>query len=103
EAAAGAPPVPDEQIRTAVADLDAAIRGGRKAEIDALLVPGELSNFSKGIIGTQPDVWQTRALRTDQLSPDRFAADATLTARTLGQERSGPAAYVFARTPAGWK
>ena len=93
----------DEQIKTAVAALDAAIRAGRKAEIDALLVPGELANFSKGIIGTQPDVWQTRVLRTDQISPDRFTADVTLTARTLGQERSGPAVYVFARTPAGWK
>jgi tetratricopeptide (TPR) repeat protein len=103
DAAAGTPPAPDEQIKSAVAALDAAIRGGHKTEIDAMLVPGELANFSKGIIGTQPDVWQTRVLRTDQLSPDRFAADVTLTARTLGQDRSGPAVYVFARTPAGWK
>lgn len=103
ESAAGASPAPDEQIKAAVAALDAAIRGGRKAEIDALLVPGELTNFSKGITGTQPDVWQTRVLRTDQLSPDRFAADVVLTARTLGQDRSGPAVYVFARTPAGWR
>jgi tetratricopeptide (TPR) repeat protein len=103
EAAAGGPPAPDEQIKSAVAALDAAIRGGRKAEIDALIVPGELANFSKGIIGTQPDVWQTNVLRTDQLGPDRVAADVTLTARTLGQNRSGPAVYVFARTPAGWK
>jgi len=93
----------DEQIKSAVAALDAAIRSGHKTEIDAMIVPGELSNFSKGIIGTQPDVWQTKVLRTDQLSPERFAADVTLTARTLGQERSGPAVYIFARTPAGWK
>jgi tetratricopeptide (TPR) repeat protein len=103
EAAAGTPPAPDEQIKAAVAALDAAIRGGHKAEIDAVLMPGELANFSKGIIGTQPDVWQTRVLRTDQLSPDRFAADVAVTARTLGKDQSGPAVYVFARTPAGWK
>lgn len=103
EAAAGSPPAPDEQIKAAVAALDAAVRSGHKAEIDAMLMPGELANFSKGIIGTQPDVWQTRVLRTDQLSPDRFAADVVLTARTLGQDRSGPAVYIFARTPAGWK
>ncbi|HEX3557839.1 MAG TPA: tetratricopeptide repeat protein [Pyrinomonadaceae bacterium] len=103
ETAAGTPPAPDEQIKSAVAALDAAIRGGRKTEIDALIVPGELPNFSKGIVGTQPDLWQTNVLRTDQLGPDRFAADVTLTARTLGKERSGQAVYVFARTPAGWK
>ena len=27
----------------------------------------------------------------------------TLTARTLGRDQSGPAVYVFLRTPAGWR
>lgn len=103
ETAAGAPPPIDEQIKTAVANLDAAIRSGHKTEIDALIEPGELETFSKGIVGTQPEVWQTQVLRTEQLAPDRFAADVTLTARTLGRDQSGPALYVFARTPAGWK
>ena len=103
EAAAGAPPAVDEGIKTTVASLDAAIRTGRKAEIEALLVPGELSSFSKGIIGTQPEVWQTRVVRTEQLDPNRIAADVTLTARTLGQDQSGPAVFVFTRTPAGWR
>ena len=55
------------------------------------------------LVGTQPEVWQTRVVRTDQLSPDRIAADVTLTARVLGHDQSGPAVFVFARTPAGWK
>ena len=63
EAAASAPAV-DEQIKTAVANLDAAIRTGHKAEIEALLAPGELSGFSRGIISTQPEIWQTRVVRT---------------------------------------
>jgi hypothetical protein len=103
EAAAGTPPAPDEQIKTAVAALDAAIRAGHKADIEALLIPGELQSFSRGIVGTQPEIWQTRLLRTEALGPDLFAADVTLTARTLGRDQSGPAVYVFLRTPAGWK
>jgi tetratricopeptide (TPR) repeat protein len=103
EAAAGAPPAPDEQIKSAVTALDAAIRAGHKADIEALLVPGELQSFSKGIVGTQPEVWQTRLLRTEALGPDLVAADVTLTARTLGRDQSGPAVYVFLRTPSGWK
>jgi Tfp pilus assembly protein PilF len=103
EAAAGAPPAVDEQIKTAAANLDAAIRAGRKAEIETLLVTGELSSFTKGIISTQPDVWQTRVVRTEQLDPNRIAADVTLTARTLGQDQSGPAVLVFTRTPTGWR
>ncbi|HZT60593.1 MAG TPA: tetratricopeptide repeat protein, partial [Pyrinomonadaceae bacterium] len=103
EAASGAPPAVDEQVKAAVAALDAAVLTKPKADIDALVVPGELPNFSKGIIGTRPEVWQTRVVRTDQLSPDRISADVTLTARVLGRDQSGPAVFVFARTPAGWK
>lgn len=103
EAAAGAPPAVDEQVKAAAAALDAAIRSGQKAGVEALIVPGELSGFSKGIVGTQPEVWQTRVVRTEQLDPNRVAADVVLTARTLGRDQSGPALFVFERTPAGWK
>jgi hypothetical protein len=103
EAAAGAAPVVDEQVKTAAAALDAAVRGGRKTEIDAMVVPGELTSFSKGITGTQPEIWQSRVLRTEQLDANRVAADVALTARTLGHDQSGPAVLVFMRTPSGWK
>ncbi|HYE16779.1 MAG TPA: tetratricopeptide repeat protein [Pyrinomonadaceae bacterium] len=103
ETAAGSAPAVDEQLKTAVTQLDAAIRSGRKADIDAAIVPGELLSFSKGLIGTQPEIWQTRVLRTEQVAPDRVAADVTLTVRTLGRDMQGPALFVFARTPAGWK
>jgi tetratricopeptide (TPR) repeat protein len=103
EAAANASPAPDAQIAAAVTALDAAIRAGHKTEIEALLVPGELQSFARGIVGTQPEVWQTKLLRTEPLGPDLVAADVTLTARTLGRDQSGPAVYVFVRTPSGWK
>ncbi|MBA3240492.1 MAG: tetratricopeptide repeat protein [Acidobacteria bacterium] len=103
EAANGAAPAPDEQVKAAVAAFDAAIRGGKKTDIDAFIVPGELVNFSKGIVGTQPEVWQTRVLRTENLSGNRVAADVSLTARTLGRDQSGTAVLVFLRTPGGLK
>ena len=103
EAAANAAPAPDDQIKTAAQRLDAAILSGRKAEIDAHIVPGELSRFSKGLIGQAPEIWQTRVLRTEELETGRVAADVALTVRTLGRDQSGSAVLVFARTPAGWK
>lgn len=103
EAAANSQPALDEQIRAAAQRLDAAILSGRKAEIDALVAPGELSRFSKGIIGQVPEVWQTRVLRTEELGPGLVAADVSLTVRSLGRNQSGTAVLVFARTPAGWK
>ncbi|HEX6623555.1 MAG TPA: tetratricopeptide repeat protein, partial [Pyrinomonadaceae bacterium] len=102
ETAAAAPPI-DEQLKAAVAQLDAAIRTGRKAEIDAAIVPGELSAFSRGLIGTQPEVWQTRVLRTQSFGPHLAEADVALTTRALGRDASGTGVFIFVRTPAGWK
>ncbi|MFL6336075.1 MAG: tetratricopeptide repeat protein [Pyrinomonadaceae bacterium] len=102
EAAAGAPPV-DEQIKAAVASLDAAIKSGHRAEIEALIAGGELTGFSKGLSGIPPEQWETRVLRTEQLDPNRVAADVQLSTRVSGRASEGPAVYVFARTPAGWK
>ena len=103
EAAAGAAPAIDEQLKAAIAQLDAAIRSGRKAEIDAAIVPGELSAFSKGIVGRQPEIWQTRVLRTESQGANRAAADVAITTRSLGVDAAGTALLVFTRTPGGWK
>lgn len=102
ETAAGTPAI-DEQIRTAVANLDTAIRTARRAEIEGQIVGGELVGFAKGLSGIPPELWQTRVLRTEQLDPNRVAADVVLSARVTGRSQEGPAVYVFARTPAGWK
>ncbi len=103
EAAAASAPAVDEQVKAAVTQLDAAIRGGKKTDIEALIVPGELLSFARGIVGTQPEVWQTRVLRTENLGANRVAADVSLVVRTLGKDQSGTAVLVFARTPAGLK
>jgi hypothetical protein len=103
EAATGAAPAVDEAVRGTVAQLDAAIKSGRKADLDAFILPGELANFEKGIISSQPEIWQTRVLRTETVGANRVAADVSITARTLGQDQSGTAVLVFARTPGGWR
>ncbi|HEY9281912.1 MAG TPA: hypothetical protein VIP46_00510, partial [Pyrinomonadaceae bacterium] len=90
------PPV-EEAVRAAVAQLDAAIKSGRKAEIDALLAPGELSSFSRGIVGSQPEAWVSKVLRTENLAGDRVAADVQISARVLGQDRNSTAVLVFTR------
>ena len=59
--------------------------------------------FAKGLSGIPPELWQTRVLRTEQLDPNRVAADVVLSTRVNGRTSEGPAVYVFARTPTGWK
>ncbi len=103
EAAASAAPAVDESAKAFIAQFDQAIKGGRKAEMEALIVPGELTTFVKGIIGSQPEIWTTRVLRTEQLDGNRLAADVSISARQLGRDQSGTAVLVLARSGNGWR
>lgn len=103
EAAANAAAPVDESARTFIAQFDQAIKAGRKTEIEALIVPGELTTFVKGIIGSQPEAWATRVLRTEQLDANRLAADVSINTRELGRDQSGTAVLVLARVNNAWK
>jgi len=103
EAAANAVPAVDDSVRAFVTQLDAAIKSGRKAEIDALVVPGELATFVKRLVGSQPERWETRVLRTEQLEANRSAVDVSLNIRELDRDQSGTAVYMLARTGGAWK
>ena len=93
----------DESARNFINQLDAAIRAGRQAELAPLIVPGELKRFISGVVGTQPQAWQTRVLRTEQLDANRLAVDVSLNSKQLGVEHSGTAVYVLVRVGGGWK
>jgi tetratricopeptide (TPR) repeat protein len=102
EAGAGTPPV-DESAKNFIGQLDAAIRTGRQAEISALIVPGELTRFIRGAVGTQPEIWQTTVLRTEQLDANFLAADVSLQTKQLGVDHAGTAVFVLARVGGSWK
>ena len=102
-AEAAAPPPVDESARAFINQLDTAIRSGRQAEIAALIVPGELIKFVRGAVGTQPESWQTRVLRTEQVDANHLALDVTLNTKQLGVEHAGTAVYILARVGGSWK
>jgi hypothetical protein len=103
ESAANATPVIDPSIRTFLGQVDAAIRSGRKTEIDPLVVPGELGKFIRGLAGTPSDVWETRILRTEQLDANRTSADVELHTKELGVEHSGTAVLIMTKITGSWK
>jgi tetratricopeptide (TPR) repeat protein len=103
EAAANAASAPDESARAFIAQLDTAIKSGRKTEIEAFILPGELTGFVGGIVGSQPEVWTTRVVRTEQLDANRLAADVQITARQLGRDAAGTALLILTRAGSGWK
>ncbi|HEY6046986.1 MAG TPA: hypothetical protein VIU65_10315, partial [Pyrinomonadaceae bacterium] len=99
--ATGAPV--DESAKNFIGQLDAALRSGRQTEIAAMILPGELTRFIRGAVGTQPEVWQTTVLRTEPLDANHLAADVSLQTKQLGVEHSGTALYILTRVGSGWK
>jgi hypothetical protein len=103
ETTASAAPAVEESVRGFVSQLDQTIKTGGKADIDALIVAGELPTFSRGIIGNRPEVWQTRVVRTESLDASRVAADVTLNVREMGRDQSGTAVLILTRAGGSWK
>jgi len=103
EAAANVSPAVDESLRRFINQLDGALRSGRQSEIAPLVVSGELAKFVRGAVGTQPEAWQTRVLRSEQLDANRVALDVALNTRQLGAEHSGTAVFILARAGGAWK
>ena len=103
EAAAKTAPPIDEPARAFIAQLDLVIKSGKKAEIEPLVVSGELVRFIRGVVGTQPEIWQTTVLRTEQLDANRMAVDVSITARELGKDRAGTAVLILMRLGGNWR
>lgn len=103
EVAAKAAPAPDESARAFVSQLDQAIKSGRKADLDAVILPGELTTFSKGIVGSQPEAWVTQVVRTEQLDANRIAVDVSLNTKEFGREQAGTAVLILQRVGTEWK
>jgi tetratricopeptide (TPR) repeat protein len=98
----GTPPV-DDSARTFITQLDQTITAGKKADLDTKVISGELVRFVSGIVGTQPEIWQTKVLRTESLDANLLAADVSIRAKQLGQEQEGTAVLILSRSGSSWK
>jgi tetratricopeptide (TPR) repeat protein len=103
EAAAAATPAIDESVKAFMAQLDTAIRSGRQNEIMPMVSPGELKRFVQQVVGTQPELWETRVLRTEALSANEMAVDVSMQTRQLGADHSGTAVFILAKVGGAWK
>jgi hypothetical protein len=103
EATSNNAPAVDESAKTFLAQLSQAIVSGKKAELDTRVVPGELVRFVNGIVGTQPEIWEMRVVRTELLDANLLAADVSIRAKQLGREATGTAVLLLSRTAGGWK
>ncbi len=96
-------PPPSEEIKSYFAKFDAAARSNRKADLDALVMPGEVVKFANGISG-QTTEWKTSVVHTYLVDPATMIAEVELSIKLLNRDsESGPAVFRLTRSSSGWK
>lgn len=101
EAAANSAPAIDPAVTAFATQFSQAVMSGKKAELDTKVMSGELVRFVQSTIGTE--LWETRVVRTENLSGDLVSADVNIRVNKLGKEGTGPAVLILFKSPAGLK
>jgi tetratricopeptide (TPR) repeat protein len=93
----------DADIKNFFTRFDKAAVSNHKAEVDALVVPGEVNKFVGGISGST-EQWQTQLRHVDYLDLNTALAEAGLTIKLLNREQeSGTAVFRLVRLGNQWK
>lgn len=93
----------DESVKSFFSQFDKAAVGGRKADIDALVLPGETSRLAGGI-GGQAEQWQTAVVRVDKIDASNALAEVNLNIKLLNREpESGTAVFYLSKLGDSWK
>ena len=93
----------DESVKAFFAQFDKAATSNRKAELDAMAVPGDVTRFVSGISG-QAVEWKTQVLHIDKIDANTVLVETTLAIKLLNKDpETGPAVFRLARVGSGWK
>ena len=93
----------DESIKAFFARFDKAATGGSKADLDALVVSGEIPKFVSGIGGVAQQ-WETKLLHVDKIDDNTALAETNLNIKLLSKDaESGTAVFRLAKVGADWK
>ena len=96
-------PAPSDEIKAYFTRFDAAARSNRKADLDELVMPGEVVKFASGISG-QTTEWRTTVLHTYLIDPVTMVAEVQLSVKLLNRNNeNGSAVYRLTKTSSGWK
>lgn len=92
----------DESINAFFAQFDKAAVSGSKANVDALIISGEILKFAGGVAGAQE--WQTKVLQIDKTDINNVLVETTLNIKLLNKNpESGTAVFRLAKVGNNWK
>lgn len=93
----------DADVKDYFARFDKAAVSNHKAEVDALVVPGEVTRFTGGVSGST-EQWQTQVKQVDKLDASTILVETALNVKLLNRDaQSGMAVFRLIRTSEGWK
>ncbi len=93
----------DPSIATFFEQWDKAAAANQKAQLDALVLPGEASRFSSGVAG-QTAAWKTEIKHVDMIDPNTVLAETNLAVKLLNKDpETGMAVFRLTRSGSGWK
>lgn len=100
---ANAPLNNDEAIKAFFAQFDKAAITSRKADLEALILTGEIPRFAGGIAG-QATVWTTRIVQIEKTGTNQAIVEANMNIKMLTKEpESGTAVYRLTLVGNTWK
>lgn len=93
----------DVAAKTFFSDFDKAASGKRKADLEAMTIPGEVTKFVSGAAGAA-ETWQTQIVQIDRLDANTILVEANMTVKLLGSNQSsGTAVYRLVKVGNAWK
>jgi hypothetical protein len=93
----------DADIKDFFARFDRAAVSNRKAEVEGLVLSGEVTRFVSSVAGSTQQ-WATQIKQADKLDPNTVLVETNLTIQLLNREpETGMAVFRLVRTAGGWK
>ena len=93
----------DESVKGFFAQFDKAAVSGRKVDLDALVLAGEVIKFSGGIAG-QAQEWTTQIIQIEKINANQAIVETNLNVKLLNKNpESGTAVYRLTMVGSSWK
>jgi tetratricopeptide (TPR) repeat protein len=93
----------EPSVATYFDQWDKAAAANQKAQLDALVLPGEASRFSSGVAG-QTAQWKTEITHVDMIDPNTAVVEANMAIKLLNRDpETGLAVYRLQRSGGAWK
>ncbi|HRI04317.1 MAG TPA: hypothetical protein PLL77_11290 [Pyrinomonadaceae bacterium] len=93
----------DPGVKAFFVEFDRAASSNRKADIDSMVMSGEVAKFASGVSGST-EQWQTQIVQIDRLDVNTVLVEANMTVKLLTRNaETGTAVYRLIKVGSGWK